>query len=372
MKLDKCNQNDSLRGYWKVFCSCLYPGRGPGPGPGKIRCSVVKIFPLAKNQNHQLRSLQYRSRRKSCCKLIHNIKNKNKNICQISHRCRSHNTLDSNFIWIFLVALIWLSSPSIVGCENDDYNSDSKMSSCGFESFTDTNNVVNSKQFSSLDELSEDLKRTSSSSKNNQNCSFTAPLDYYNSYQNSQNSTLYSNLFTNNFSRERKKSYKDTLKDVQEIRLKAIKLQILQRLGLKDKPNVKHTISRGTALRILEQADNPAFNFHHHQQNIYFIGADNNNHNNYINKFGDKQFYNNRYNSNYQRQYPIEPDYKTTNQYYEEQQYRYHSQKEQPTYPFVYQQQQDHQDFEYVNDDSSDFFGRTREIIAFASKGKLK
>lgn len=262
--------------------------------------------------------------------------------------------LDRNLTWIFLTALAVCSSLSLVGCKNDNL----LVSNC--QPDPDENYISSSSN-----------QRLGINYTNNRKCNYTSPsLEYFNSYldNNTSPAAVYSTTMSTrsssdsrfitsseDFVRERKQN--DNLRSTEGVRLEAIKLQILSRLGLKDKPNIKHTMSRKTALRILNQADNPSYDFHNRQQNVYFIGAENPSENVY-GGYGAQTYTNG-------------PDYKVTNQYYEAQEQQYNSQKEQSTYPYVYQHNQQQQpDYDELVNDENDFFGRTREIIAVASKGE--
>lgn len=428
---NKCRKVKHLKMYWLMFSSCSYPGP-PGPGPGIPGCHVEdEIDNFNANNSNELSDnvvmsqnlVEENTSQKRCVsrsrtsknihttdsyqhlKTINNITNKyNKN----SNRRRS--LLDSNLLWIFL-GFIWLSSPTLVGCRNDE---PILVSSCDFSRLERSLNRVASRKT-----VQDDANRITTNSNSN-NCTYVK-LNYYdyvndssskiNNYNNYSDLQLLSPTFSSSSSssfsstnsntnsaselypatidnnnnnddfisdKEKKQSEIDR-KIIDEFRLEAIKAQILSKLGLKSKPHVTHTVSRDIVLETIQRAKETYFNYdnnnmnnyHRNAYDLYYISGDNSangaNNNNY------NQNYDNSNNNNNKNG---EFDYKMTNDYYERQQYANYNQH-QPVYDTMYesaQQQQRQQqfppDFDQVENEPDDFYAKTSEIISFAGKGE--
>lgn len=280
--LNRCQTGNSIIvKYWKMFCSCSYPGRGPGPGPGQQQ-SV-----------HRLRPHKRRRRR----------------------RAHQH-VLDSNsyLFWLYWLGITWLSSSmTIVGCKNDGL-------------------LVSNCDFNKLERIADANSARLNEINRQPNCTYTKQ-NYYEYTQNDDT-----------MRRASSKRDEEQSKTINEIRLTAIKHQILTKLGLKSKPNVTHTLSKEMILETLRRTgEAQLYNYHQNPQDIYVLSGD---HSNTV------------------------TNYKITNQFYQNQQFNLYNNNQNQQ-----QQQQEQVPFEMAyNDDENnvadDFYGKTREIIAFASKGK--
>ncbi|XP_063706497.1 inhibin beta chain [Culicoides brevitarsis] len=353
-----------LKMYWLMFSSCSYPGP-PGPGPGS-------------SQNFDDDNISQRSK-SSVKRNLRPVRRQRDNTRYNKHSNRRRSLLDSNLLWIFL-GFIWLSSPTLVGCRND---APLLVSNCDFVR---------------LERSLHRMKAPKITPNSNNNCTYVK-LNYYDYVNDSSSNAKTRNMTKNNYynknysdlssssssssssfspnsaelfpantiepTRNDNYNYLNAKKDkkqssqqqidqkiITEIRLKAIKAQILSKLGLKAKPHVTHTVPRDIVLETINRAafmyDNNQSNEHQNARNFLVLSADDDT--------------------------SGRVDHKMTNQFYERQEFEKHhpgysSQQDATT---MESEAYPRQEFPPEQEpEPEDFYAKTSEIIAFAGKGKL-
>lgn len=331
--LNRCQTGNSIIvKYWKMFCSCSYPGRGPGPGPG-FNCMKSN-----NNNNSSQQVVVHRPHKRQRRRRILKIRNLD------SFKINKNNVL----FWLYWLGIMWLScTMTIVGCKkeqqkinNDDDESLLLVSNCDFNKLERIAAAVNDRNYNN-----------NNNNDYQPNCTVIQKnyYEYRKNNNNNENAKQLKKMIT------KRDKDEEQSKTINEIRLTAIKHQILSKLGLKSKPNVTHTLSKEVILETLRRTEeaqamnynNNNNNYHQNPQDFYLLSGD----------YGNT----------------VTTNYKITNQFYQNQQFnlynnhrQQHQQQTQEQVPFDVAYNDEEQD----NNVADDFYGRTREIIAFASKGK--